>query len=65
MKTADAFQVAAQCAGKLKMTGVEARKARRSHKMRHKGIIDVYKCGVCGCWHLGSQRLVRLDRIAR
>lgn len=47
------------------MTGAEARKARRSHKMRHKGIIDVYKCGVCGCWHLGSQRLVRLDRIAR
>ena len=65
MNEPDAFQIAAQCAGKLKMTGAEAKKANDSHKRRHKGIVETYKCGVCGMWHLGGQKNVRQSRIAK
>jgi hypothetical protein len=59
----DPWRVLSMCQGKLPMTGAEARLASKNHRRRGKGDIDVYKCKVCGTWHLGGTTVTRRDRL--
>lgn len=65
MKQHESERIAAECKGKHRMTGSEAATAAKNYKRRKNGEVNVYKCGVCGGWHIGGIKSARIDRIYR
>lgn len=59
-KCTDPTWIATGCQGKERMTMEQAQKVANSMRNRPgRGAVSAYRCGACGCWHVGSSNKYR------